>query len=91
MKRAGLLLVLLAGCAAEPPRIPPDVRPSMAAVLRAWSPGDVRVEAIDGVEIGKVSHVLLSPGEHQITVRWAGEQSIVRVGQVRGVLQSRST
>jgi hypothetical protein len=88
---AALLLVLLSGCASEPPRIPPDVRPTIAAVVRAWSPGDVRVEAIDGIEIGNVTHVLVAPGEHQITVRWTGEQSIVRVGQVRGVLQSRST
>lgn len=91
MKRAALLLVLLAGCASEPPRIPSTLRPSIAAIVRAWSPGDVRVEAIDGIEIGKVTHALVAPGEHQITVRWSGEQSIVRMGQVRGVLQSRST
>ena len=91
MKRAALLLVLLGGCASEPPRIPPGVRPTIAAVVRAWSPGEIRVEAIDGIEIGKVSHVLVAPGEHQITVRWSGEQSVVRMGQVRGVLQSRST
>jgi len=90
MKRAAVLLVLLAGCAGEPPRIPPDVSRSLAATVRAWSP-DVRVEAIDGVEIGRVSHVLLAPGEHQITVRWSGDQSVTRVGQVRGVLESRST
>lgn len=90
MKRAALLLGLLAGCASEPPRIPPDLSRSLAAVVRAWSP-DVRVEAIDGVEIGSVTHVLLAPGEHQITVRWSGDQSVTRQGQVRGVLESRSS
>ena len=88
---AALLLVLLAGCAGEPPRIPPDLPRAAAAVLRAWSPGDVRVEAIDGIEIGRVSHVLLASGEHQITVRWAGGQSVVRMGQVRGVMQARNS
>ena len=63
--RIALLLVILAGCAGEPPRIPPTLSRTSAAVVRAWSPGDVRVEAIDGVEIGKVSHVLVSSGEHQ--------------------------
>jgi len=90
MKRAAVLLGLLAGCAGEPPRIPPDVPLTIAAAVRAWSP-NVRVEAIDGVEIGRVSHVLVAPGEHQITVRWSGDQSVVRMGQVRGLLQSRST
>ena len=90
MKRAALFLGLLAGCASEPPRIPPDQSRSLAAVVRAWSP-DVRVEAIDGVEIGRVTHVLIAPGEHQITVRWSGDQSVTRLGQVRGVLQARST
>jgi len=91
MKRAAVLLALLAGCAGEPPRIPPDLPRTGAAVLRAWSPGEVRVEAIDGVEIGRASHALVAPGEHQITVRWAGGQSVVRVGQVHGVLQARSS
>ena len=92
MKRAAVLFLgLLAGCAGEPPRIPPDLSRTSAAVVRAWSPGDVRVEAIVGVEIGSASHALVAPGERQITVRWAGGQSVVRMGQVRGVLQSRST
>jgi hypothetical protein len=92
MKRAiALLGLLLAGCAGEPPRIPPDLALSRAAVVRAWSPGDVRVEAIDGVEIGKVSHVYVAPGEHQITVRWAGPQNVTREGRVRGILQAGST
>jgi hypothetical protein len=90
MKRAACLLVVLAGCASEPPRIPPDLPRAGAAVLRAWSP-DVRVEAVDGVEIDRVSHVLLAPGEHQVTVRWSGDQSVTRMGQVRGPVQARST
>ena len=88
-----LLAVIVAGCAGEPPRIPPDTSRTNAAVLRAWSPaeGEVRVQAIDGTEIGKVSHVYLAPGEHQITVRWSGAQAVTRVGQIRAVVQSRST
>ncbi len=64
-----------------------------AAVLRAWSPaeGEIRVLAIDGVEIGKVSHVYLSSGEHQITVRWSGGQAVTRVGQVRAGFQAGSS
>ena len=77
----------IAGCASEAPRIPENLAKSSAAVVRAWSPGDVRVEAIDGVEIGKVSHVYLAPGEHQITVRWAGPQNVTRTGQVRAIVQ----
>jgi hypothetical protein len=90
MKRAAVLLGLLAGCAGEPPRFPPDLSRSSAAVLRAWSP-NVRVEAIDGTEIGRVSHVLLAPGEHQITVRWSGDQSVTREGRVRAQFQGRSS
>ena len=92
MKRAVALLgFLLAGCASEPPRIPAALAKSSAAVLRAWSPGDVRVEAIDGVEIGRVSHVYVASGEHQITVRWSGAQGVTRQGQVRANLQAGST
>ena len=88
-----LLVLLLAGCASEPPRIPPDVSRTAAAVVRAWSPaeGEVRIVAIDGIEIGKVSHVYLAPGEHQITMRWTGAQAVTRTGQIRAVVQSRST
>ena len=86
MKRAAAILVaLLAGCAGDPPSIPEGLAKPRAAVLRAWSPseGEVRVIAIDGVEIGKVSHVYLASGEHQVTVRWSGNQAITRTGQVR--------
>jgi hypothetical protein len=89
--RIALLFVILAGCAGEPPRIPPTLARTSAAVVRAWSPGDVRVEAIDGVEIGKITHVLVSSGEHQITVRWSGDQGVTRVGQVRGEFQAGNT
>ncbi|HUQ26833.1 MAG TPA: hypothetical protein VM140_14300 [Burkholderiales bacterium] len=92
MKRAlALLALLLAGCASEPPRIPATLAKSGAAVVRAWSPGDVRVEAIDGVEIGKVSHAYVAPGEHQITVRWSGPQNVTREGRVRANLQAGNT
>lgn len=92
MKRAlALLGLLLAGCAGEAPRVPASLAKSAAAVLRAWSPGDVRVESIDGVEIGRVSHVYVAPGEHQISVRWSGPQSVTREGRVRAVLQAGST
>ncbi|MEA3192343.1 MAG: hypothetical protein QOD26_676 [Betaproteobacteria bacterium] len=92
MKRAvAMLALLLAGCASEPPRIPSTLAKSSAAVVRAWSPGDVRVEAIDGVEIGKVSHVYVASGEHQITVRWSGPQNVTRVGQVRANVQAGNT
>jgi hypothetical protein len=80
------LFLLLAGCTSGSMRIPEDLSRPGAAVVRAWSPGDVRVEAIDGVEVGKVTHVYLKPGEHQITVRWAGPQNVTRLGQVRAVL-----
>src|SRR5512138_28680 len=63
-----LLLAVVAGCAGEPPRIPADLPRTGAAVVRAWSPGDVRVDAIDGVEVGRVSHVLVAPGMRQLTV-----------------------
>jgi hypothetical protein len=87
--RGALLIVLLvAGCASEPPRVPSTLSRTGAAVVRAWSPGDVRIEAVDGVEIGKVSHVLVSSGEHQLTVRWSGGQGVTRVGQVRAVVQA---
>ena len=89
MFRGALLIVLLvAGCASEPPRVPSTLSRTGAAVVRAWSPGDVRIEAVDGVEIGKVSHVLVSSGEHQLTVRWSGGQGVTRVGQVRAVVQA---
>lgn len=88
---AVLAAVLLAACSSGPQRIPADVSTASAAVVRGWSPGDVRVEAIDGVEVGNVSHVYVAPGEHQITVRWSGPQNVTRVGQVRGVLQARTT
>lgn len=86
-------VAVLASCASEPPRIPPDISRASAAVVRAWSPGDgdVRILAIDGIEIGKVSHVYLAPGEHQITVRWSGPQAVTRVGAIRAVVQSRIT
>jgi len=90
-KRIAIPLALLAGCASEPPRIPPDLPLTGAAVVRAWSPGDVRVEAIDGVEVPKVTHVLVAPGERQFTVRWSGGQSVTRVGQVRASVQGGST
>lgn len=88
---AALALGLLAACSSGSQRIPENVSRASAAVVRAWSPGDVRVEAIDGIEIGGVSHVYVAPGEHQITVRWSGGQAITRTGQVRGRLQSGST
>jgi hypothetical protein len=88
---AALAAALLAACTSGPQRIPADVSPGIAAVVRAWSPGDVRVEAIDGVEVGSGTHVYVAPGEHQITVRWNGPQNVTRVGQVRGVLQARAT
>ena len=71
-------------------RIPENVPRSGAAIVRAWSPGDVRVEAIDGIEIGGVTHVLVAAGDHQITVRWTGGQNVTRVGQVRGRLAAGS-
>ena len=90
-----LLLALLTGCASEPPRIPAGTSTTSAAVVRAWSPtaadGEVRITAVDGVEVGKVSHVYLAPGGHQITLRWSGPQAVVRQGGIRAVLQSRST
>ena len=86
-----LLCLWLGACASEPPRIPPNLSRAGAAVVRAWSPGDVRVEAIDGVEIGKVTHVLVGSGEHQLTVRWSGGQNVTRVGQVRALMQSGNT
>lgn len=90
--RVALLLALLAGCASsEPMRIPSTLSRSGAAAVRAWSPGDVHVDAIDGVEIGSVTHVLLAPGMHQLTVRWSGAQGITRVGQVRGELIGGNT
>ena len=95
MKRlTSFLCLLLAACASDPLSIPPGLSKSRAAVLRAWSPAvdaEVRVTAIDGVEIGKVSHVYLSSGEHRITARWSGGQAITRTGQVHGVFQAGST
>lgn len=88
---AALAAAVLSACSSGPQRIPEDISPSSAAVVRGWSPGDVRVEAIDGVDVGGVSHVYVAPGEHQITVRWSGPQNVTRTGQVRGVLQGRST
>jgi hypothetical protein len=92
-RAAAILVVLLAGCAGDPPSIPEGLTKPRAAVLRAWSPadGEVRVIAIDGVEIGKVSHIYLSSGEHQVTVRWSGAQAVTRVGQVRAGFQAGST
>jgi len=90
-----LLAIVLAGCASEPPRIPAGTSPTSAAVVRAWSPtpfdGEVRITAVDGIEIGKVSHVYLAPGEHQIRLRWSGPQAVTRDGGIRAVVQSRST
>ena len=94
MKRVTpVVCLLLAACAGEPPSIPEGLSRARAAVLRAWSPaeGEIRVLAIDGVEIDKVSHVYLSAGEHQITVRWSGSQAVTRVGQVRAGFQAGST
>jgi len=94
MKRAAALLaLLLAACAGDPPSIPPGLTKPRAAVLRAWSPaeGEIRVLAVDGVEIGKVSHIYVSPGEHQVTVRWSGSQAITRTGQVRAGFRAGST
>jgi hypothetical protein len=86
---------LLAGCAGEPPRFPATTSTVSAAVVRAWSPtpadGEVRITAVDGIEVGKVSHVYLSPGEHEIRLRWSGPQAVTRDGAVRAVVQSRST
>lgn len=90
--RIALLLAMLAGCASsEPMRIPSTLSPSGAAAVRAWSPGDVHVDAIDNVEIGNVTHVLVAPGMHQLTVRWSGGQGITRVGQVRGEMLGGNT
>jgi outer membrane biogenesis lipoprotein LolB len=88
---AALAIALLAGCTSGSMRIPENLPRSGAAVVRAWSPGDVRVEEIDGVEIGKVTHVYVAAGEHQITVRWTGGQNVTRIGQVRGRLAAGST
>ena len=88
---AALAAAFLAACSSGPQRIPADASLSSAAVVRGWSPGDVRVEAIDGVEVGNGTHVYVAPGEHQITVRWSGPQSVTRIGQVRGLLQARTT
>ena len=88
---AALAAVLLAACASGPLRIPESVPVASAAVVRTWSPGDVRVEAIDGVEVGGASHAYVAPGEHRITARWSGGQNVTRLGQVHGRLQSRST
>jgi hypothetical protein len=91
---AVLAACLLAGCASEPPRVPETLTRTHAAVLRAWSPaeGAIRVEAVDGVEIASgATHILVSPGEHQVRVRWSGAQSNTRVGQVRAMFQSGST
>ena len=88
---AALVVALLAACTSGPQRIPADVSPASAAVVRGWSPGDVRVEAIDGVEVGSASHVYVTPGEHQVTMRWAGPQSVTRTGQVRSVFARGST
>ena len=88
---AALAVTFLAACTSGSLRIPETLRPSQAAVVRAWSPGDVRVESIDGVEVGSVTHVFVTPGEHQITVRWSGAQGVTRVGQVRGQLAIGST
>ena len=93
MKRVTLVVCLLtAACASEPPSIPAGLSKARAAVLRAWSPaeGEIRVLAIDGVEIDKVSHVYLSAGEHQVTVRWSGSQAVTRTGQVRAGFQAGS-
>ena len=43
------------------------------------------------IEVGDATHVLVAPGEHQITVRWKGSQNITRMGQVRGRLAAGST
>lgn len=94
MKRAAALLAFLLGaCAGDPPSIPAGLTKPRAAVLRAWSPaeGEIRVLAVDGIEIGKVSHLYLSSGEHQISMRWSGSQAITRVGQVRAGFQAGST
>jgi len=93
MKRAAALLAfLLAGCAGDPPSIPAGLT-KPRAVLRAWSPaeGEIRVLAVDGIEIGKVSHVYLSAGEHQVTVRWSGGQAVTRDGQVRAGFRAGGT
>jgi hypothetical protein len=92
-RAAALLVVLLAGCAGDPPSIPAGLAKPQAAVLRAWSPaeGDIRVTAVDGIEIGKVSHVYVSAGEHQIAVRWSGGQAVTRLGQVRAGFRAGST
>lgn len=87
----GLAVTVLSACSSGPVRIPENLPRTNAAMVRAWSPGDVRVEAVDGVEIGKVSHVLVGPGEHQFTVRWSGGQNITRVGQVRALVQGGNT
>ena len=87
----GLAVTLLCACSSGPVRIPENLPRLNAATVRAWSPGDVRVEAVDGVEIGKVSHVLVGPGEHQFTVRWSGGQGVTRLGQVREVVQGGNT
>jgi hypothetical protein len=88
-----LLCLLLAACAGDPPSIPEGLTKPRAAVLRAWSPaeGEIRVLAVDGIEIGKVSHVYVSAGEHQVTVRWSGGQAVTRTGQVRAGFRAGST
>jgi hypothetical protein len=94
MKRVTpVVCLLLAACASEPPSVPAGLSKPSAAVLRAWSPaeGEIRVLAIDGIELGKVSYVLVSAGEHQVTVRWSGGQAITRTGQVRAGFRAGST
>src|SRR5258706_15694938 len=91
-RTASLLLVLTAACASDPLHIPEDLPRSRAAVVRAWSPSpgdaEVRLQAVDGTEVGTVPYVLVAAGERRLTWRWSNTKGVTRVGQLRAELQA---